>query len=148
MREIINGQLFINGYATDSYGRPRTMSNGYSNQDETEAREQYLLAKSNKPIKKSDPEDTDYKYCVKVKINNSNFNSKAYDQFGRQKYYTINNEKWPIEYINGSIFIGGYATNDMREPICYETGYTDEDVTASKNRYKKAIEEEKEKFIY
>ena len=172
MKEWINGMLFINGYATDGQGRPRTISNGYSSEDEQEAREQYLeainnqntneqaeyyenLAKayekdnnlnsfSTENVKQTDTKNkknveknnqTTNKISKKSIINQTIYCGEAIDNHGRPLYYVINNEKWPIEYMQGKKYIGGYATNDAGVPICTETGYSGEDVAASIKKY-------------
>jgi hypothetical protein len=43
--EVINGVRFINGYMCDDSGRPITITNGYSEEDEREAAEAYSSAK-------------------------------------------------------------------------------------------------------
>lgn len=138
-REVINGRVFVNGYATDEAGRPRTVSNGYTDEDERDAKEEYQIAKQNpqtENIKNQEPSpkkrkktNSKAKYTKK-----SNFQNN----FGFKKKYYINGEFWNVEYIDNQYFIGGYATNEIGQPICLETGYDDEAVIQSVNMYKTA----------
>ena len=148
MKEWINGCLYVNGYATDSYGRPRTMSNGYSSEDEKDAKEQYEMAKflqqeeyreeiSQEESVKPAPKITKKKRIRAKKV-------ERYDFAGRPNFYNINGETWDIEYINGKTFIGGYATNDAGHPICFENGYVEEDVIQSVNLYNQYKSQQRE----
>jgi len=148
-KEIINGRVFINGYATDEAGRPRTVSNGYTDEDERDAQEDYELAKaslkkdnfeqnedtSTKPKVKTEQTETKIK---KYKIRKSLQFFKVPNNLRGKKKYFINGEVWDVEYIGNHYFVGGYATNEMGQPICAETGYDDESVLQSINMYKDA----------
>lgn len=133
MREMINGSLYINGYATDGYGRPITVKNGYSSEDEKDAMEayEYAVSQRGKSNTKETPSNT-MKYSKKSKL------KLEQPQASRPEQVLVNGELWDVEYYNGRAFIGGYAANESFQPICYETGYTDEDVADSIEAYKQA----------
>ena len=161
MKEYINGKLYINGYATDSFGRPRTMANGYSSEDEKEARERYEEAVFENQNAKNNALPDDFKQdknqLTGKPVKNKKYSKKilidpvyssAYSQ--NDKYFIVNNQLWKVEYINGKKFVGGYATNDAGQPICVEFGYTNEDTQQSKQMYnfEKHIAQEIEKEIF
>lgn len=151
-KEYINGQLFINGYATDEAGRPRTVVNGYTDEDEQDAILQYQLALESKtspqqigvnahPAKQKKQSDKkskkDFeikKYCTKYFFESV----QKPNNLQLKKTYSINGEEWQIEFFDNRFFVGGYATNDMGQPICAETGYDDQATQQSALLYKQA----------
>ena len=150
-REIINGIVFVNGYATDEAGRPRTVSNGYTDEDERDAQEEYEIAKEsllgeNSKQKTQDVEpQTTIESTEQAKAEHKKYKTRKDLQFGRvpndlrgKKTYSVNGELWDVEYIDNHYFVGGYATNEMGQPICAETGYDDEAVLQSIKLYKAA----------
>ena len=168
MKEYINGRLYINGYATDGAGRPRTMSNGYSSEDEKDAQEEYLWAKQQEKSNSVDLKETKttqntdnqtdkktqkqnkktkevpYKfYSFKKPLPSDLCKLDDFDNYNKNTYYLGNGVSMEIKYLNGKKYVGGYATNDAGEPICYETGYGSEDVIASIKQYEKALSDSK-----
>jgi hypothetical protein len=55
-REVINGTVYINGYLCNDAGQPITMNNGYSSEEEQEARTAYQMAKYYARPKQQEPE--------------------------------------------------------------------------------------------
>ena len=149
-REIINGRVFVNGYATDEAGRPRTVSNGYTDEDERDAKEDYELEKASlekNNLKQNEVTltQTKIKQDEQTKNKPRKYKIRKDLQFGRvpndlrgKKTYSVNGELWDVEYIDNHYFVGGYATNEMGQPICAETGYDDEAVLQSIKLYKAA----------
>lgn len=149
-REYINGRLFINGYATDELGRPRTVTNGYTDEDERDAIEEYeeakqSLKKENNQQKTQNETPKKQNQTTDKTKNDKKFKEKKDLQFCRvpnslrgKKFCVVNGEIWDVEYIDNHYYVGGYATNEMGQPICSETGYDDESVLQSINMYKNA----------
>lgn len=152
-KEYINGKLYINGYATDDAGRPRTISNGYTDEDEQDAIQQYIDAKktacmsdiieqAENNLKKNvkvqisveDKEKLIQKYRFKMKLSRYGIPN----DLRHKKTVKINGEDWEVEYINKHYYVGGYATNEMGQPICPETGYDNDAVKTSIQNYKNA----------
>lgn len=135
MKEIIDGQVFINGYAVDGMGRPRTMSNGYSSEDENDAHEQYLLAKESQSKSDKFVPPVSKKYTNKSKLSLCDC---IQGQVNGKTYMFINDQRWLVEYIDGQKFVGGCATNSHGVPICMEFGYSKEESDESKRLYRQA----------
>ena len=114
------GQKYINGYACDSMGRPITIKNGYSSEDEKDAKEAYedaLKAMGSSPV--SSPVSTPApKYTKKIELVDEN-GSTAED---------IEELKKASRYHRN-----GHLLNDAGEEISLENGYTDEDVKQTRH---------------
>lgn len=109
-----NGQRYINGYACDSSGRPITIKNGYSSEDEKDARESYEDALIAMEKYKNQPNE---KLETKIELNNHDLTAEEIEQLKNYRKYNQD----------------GYLLNDAGEPISVENGYTDLDERYSKS---------------
>lgn len=120
-----NGKKFLNGYACDSYGRPITMKNGYSSEDEKDARQDYLDALELSKHKSTKKENASpmQKYSKKTSIEQE---PSAELLAMYEKEYQENRAKSKE----------GYMLNDAGEKISLENGYTDSDEKFTKRQVK------------
>lgn len=110
---IYGGRKFINGYACDSAGRPITMKNGYSSEDENDAQkdceEAWKAMNENTVFVPKKPK----KYAKKIRL------ELPLD-------YPL--EKEDLELLERSHKSeNGLLLNDAGEEISVENGYTDAD---------------------
>jgi hypothetical protein len=114
-----NGRKFINGYACDGAGRPITVNNGYSSEDERDSKNAYEEAILDRLLEK---EQQDPKYKTKTNLNEK----MTYQQleFFQDETPSKQNKRYSEN---------GYLLNEMNQEISLENGYSDEDDWFSKN---------------
>lgn len=112
--EIINGVKYINGYLCDSSGRPITINNGYSSEDEQFAREAYIKAREKK-------------YNTKQPLPKAVLLKDEEERQNRalEEYYK--NEEKGYKMVNGCRVRNGKLLNDLGQEISIENGYSSED---------------------
>ena len=107
--EYFEGVKFVNGYACDSTGKPITVSNGYSSEDEKDAQELYEICKQRDEEKKA---------------------KQAKPTQKQKKTYPEG-----VEFIKGRKFYKGYACAPSGEAITMENGYEPEAQREAKEAY-------------
>lgn len=115
-----NGRKYVNGYACDALGRPITIKNGYSSEDERDSRQDYL---DTLELMKTGPIKSNLKYARKSKINQTP-NQELLEMYEEEYRQSRRKSK------------DGYMLNDAGEKISIENGYSDIDEKFAKRQVK------------
>lgn len=126
------GRKFINGYACDGSGKPITMKNGYSSEDEQQAKLAYeeAMAEKNSPAKTSQQEDSQTKKYSKKTTTTEKISKAQIKLIEEELMKERANEKKLYSE-------NGYLLNEIGEEISLENGYSDADDAWSKNHKNK-----------
>lgn len=123
---IYKGQKYINGYSCDGMGRPITTKNGYSSQDEKEAKQAYKQV-----LKEIESEKEDILKIVKQKNEKEKEELLKIERqenerkFSKKFNLTANEHEDEIQvenYGNNDLL-----KNDQEQEISLENGYSDSD---------------------
>lgn len=135
MREEINGMIFINGILCDGAGRPMTVRNGYSSEDEEAAIEAYNEAKKNYTVSYSQNYIKPQKKSKETKSTKPTYKRKKY----RDKIVLDDDVLYKVT-IDDELIIPKYRNetlcNEAGEEISIENGYSEEDAEYAKNAFK------------
>ncbi len=124
-----NGRKFINGYACDGMGKPITIKNGYSSDDEKHAKLAYEEAML---------EMREHKNTKKIKVVTKKHSTKIKLSEGLKFEQLALFEDYELEeaYAQQQEFKSEYMLNDAGEEISIENGYSDADERFSKQNSK------------
>ncbi len=138
MREEIDGIIFINGIMCDGSGKPITVKNGYSSEDEEAAIDAYKNAKQNSYAQKrfdQMPKSSNKQKKVTKK-------ECAWNYLLKRKFIkkmTLKDEELYEVIIDGDIIIPKYRNNTLcneeGKEISIENGYTEEDVRIAQKAF-------------
>lgn len=122
-----NGVKYLNGYACDALGRPITIKNGYSSEDEKDAKESFnealeLFEKQTQKNKGS-KNKVEEKFGKKIEIKEE-ISPELYEMYMKEYH-----ESKPKSQ-------EGFMLNDAGEKISLENGYTDLDEKITKRQVK------------